>query len=145
MSTDQEACFTPDLYSSGSIEGNWVSQTPTPELLATDTEQQQQHTLISRRRQTVREIHRNLSRAFKRVVSFALPSRSKNQAQQYLQPVDPPTNLNHQSLVQPLKVVDRVGGRSLHRSSPSSARRPATMMTEARELFENYGIDRPPG
>lgn len=52
-------------------------------------------------------------------------------------------NLERFPSVQPLRNIRRKAGR-LNLTS-SSAATPATMMTVARDLFDEYGIDRPPG
>lgn len=145
-SDDREACLRPDLYSLEVSQGSWLSRSPTPEVSATEIKQQHSHISPSRGRRAFHDFHEGISKAFKNAVTSALPSRSKkNQAQETPQPTTSPTNSDCQTTVPPLKVIDHGRGRSRHRSSPSSARRPATMMTEARELFEKYGIDRPPG
>lgn len=145
MSSDQEACHTPDLYSLGSGEDNRFSDTITPDVTEADTGNHQQIPTAQRRR-AFRGIHEGISKAFKNVVTSALPLRSrKNQIPDASQPIDSPIKLYRQPSVPPLQITDRVRGRSQHRSFPSSAKRSAKMMTEARELFEKYGVDRPPG
>lgn len=151
MSSDREACLTPDLYSLESSGGSSFAQTPSSEVSTTDWEQQHQHqnhqpTPTSRGRQALRGIHQGISKAFKNIITSARPSRSKNkQAQANSQTVvDSPINRHCQPSVQPLNIQDRVRGRPRH-SSPSLARIQSTMLTEARELFEKYGVDRPPG
>lgn len=142
MSSDQEACPTPDLYSLGSGEDNRFSDTPTPDVTEADTGKHQQIPFTAQRRRAFREIHEGISKAFKNVVTSALPLRTrKNQTPQASQPI----KLDRQPSVPPLQITDRVRGRSQHRSFASSAKRSAKMMTDARELFENHGIDRPPG
>lgn len=97
-------------------------------------------------RHIVRGIPKEKSTALRQIASSTLSRISEVDDEQSVasnQLVHCHAGHEHFSTVQPLRSVRRKTGQLNLISTLATT--PATMMTDARDLFEEYGIDRPPG
>lgn len=97
-------------------------------------------------RQAVHVVQKQVPCALRRSSSaLSRPSTSEKPSNPSGLPIRSHVSLEHLAPVKPLRNLRRVPGNSDLSASPLMAGSSACTMAEARELFEQHGIDRPAG